>query len=79
MGFNCFSCPGVNQECVNERRYVPYGDNDSCLKKAIAERDEARLRIGEVESIRLENRQMFLDYLQSKDEKEMAKRLSISP
>jgi len=60
---NCFACPGINQECVNERRYVPYTSEERCLYKAIADQDEARLKIRDFGSIKL--RIMFAQYLLS--------------
>jgi hypothetical protein len=70
MAYNCFSCHGVNQKCVNERRFTPYGDEGYCINRAIAKQDEARLKIGDLESIKL--KEMFAQHLFNIGEKEKA-------
>ena len=70
MDPNCFACPGINRECVNQRRYIHYGDEEYCLNKATANQDEARLRIGDFNSIKL--RDMFSQYLFDRGDKEKA-------
>jgi hypothetical protein len=61
---NCFTCLGVRQECVEERRYVNYGDDGNCIYSAIAKGDLAKLNAGETGAITL--RTMLEEYLASK-------------
>ena len=70
MEYNCFACTGINQECVNQRTYVPYDDEESCLNKTIAKQDEIRLRKGDFGSIKL--RDMLARHLFSIGEKQKA-------
>ena len=70
MEHNCFACHGINQECMSERRYIPYTDEEYCLNKAIANQDEARLKIRDFDSIKL--RDMFAQHLFNIGEKQKA-------
>jgi hypothetical protein len=68
MGMNCFDCSGiVALECVNERRYVPYGnslDDGCCLYFEMAKEDMIKLNCGETKYLNL--RSMLAEYLTSK-------------
>jgi len=71
--YNCFSCLGQRLECVVARRYTPYAGEEYCIHKAIAKQDEARLSIGDLESIKL--REMFAQYLFENNRKDEALRV----
>lgn len=70
---NCFSCLGQRIECINERRYSSYAGEEYCIHKAVAKQDEARLSIGDLESIKL--REMFAQYLFENNRKDEALRV----
>jgi hypothetical protein len=50
--YNCFSCLGKNIDCAG-KSYTPYADDEICLHKMIAKKDEARLKLGDFEGIRM--------------------------
>jgi hypothetical protein len=68
MGKNCFDCSGlITLECINERRYVPYGesiDDGNCLYFEMAREDMARLNRGETRFFSL--RSMLAEHLTAK-------------
>lgn len=72
MEYNCFLCNGIAKlECVNARRYIRHGDNDDCINYAIARGDLEKLKRGDINSIKLDRKDLA-EYLLSQGEKEKA-------
>jgi hypothetical protein len=74
MDYNCFACSGTNRKCEDERKYVPYGDDDTCIYRSIAKRDLAKLSIGEIRTITLKS--MLAEYLKDNEDSRFLKILS---
>ncbi len=72
---NCFECPGINKQCVDERRYVRNGEGDTCLYYHTAEEDLRRYQRGETQILNL--RTMLAEYLMNQGKDKEA--LSILP